>query len=83
MDSGKLSCKETAEIMRKKYRYREPIMSGRMVLPHAGAVQLLGPDCVYHLYAVEKTGAPGIRVSLTRMPFGAESNWTRFIPHSR
>lgn len=54
MDSKTLSRRETAEIMRKKYRYRELIMSGRILLPPESAAQLLGPDCLYHLYSVER-----------------------------
>jgi hypothetical protein len=54
-DTRDPSNEETAEIMRKKNRYRELILSGRLVLPHSSAVQLLGPDCLYHLYSVEKT----------------------------
>ena len=52
MDSNTLSREETAEIMRKRYRYRELVLSGRLILPHNRAAQLLGPDCAYHLYAV-------------------------------
>jgi hypothetical protein len=54
-DSNKLSCEERAEIMRKKSRYRELILSGKLVLPPSRAAQLLGPDCLYHLYSVAKT----------------------------
>ena len=50
---------ELAEIMRKKHLYRELILSGRLILTHERAAQLLGPDCLYHLYplagASEKT----------------------------
>jgi hypothetical protein len=55
VDIAKLSREETAEIMRKKYRYRELILSGRLVLSHERAAQLLGPDCLYHLYGVGPT----------------------------
>jgi hypothetical protein len=55
MDSKNLSHKEKAEIIRKKHRYRELILSGRLVLRHEKAAQLVGPDCLYHLYSVEKT----------------------------
>ena len=51
MDSERRPCEETAEILRKKSRYRELILSGRLVLPHEKAAQLLGPDCLYHLYS--------------------------------
>ena len=46
-------CTETAEILRKRYRYRELILSGKLVLPHDRAAQLLGPDCLYHLYSLQ------------------------------
>ncbi len=54
VDSERLSCEETAEIMRKKSLYRELILSGCLVLPHDKAAQLLGPDCLYHLYSVDR-----------------------------
>ncbi len=57
MDSENLSCEERAEILRKKGLYRELILSGRIVLPHTRAAQLLGPDCLYHLYTIGKTGS--------------------------
>ena len=44
---------EKAESIRKRYKYRRLIMSGKMVLPHDDAVRLLGPDCAYHLYSVD------------------------------
>ncbi len=56
-DSERLSSEETAEIMRKKSRYRELILSGRLVLPHERAAQLLGPDCLYRLYSVDEPAA--------------------------
>lgn len=43
---------DRAEIMRKKNRYRELILSGRLVLSHTSAAQLLGPDSLYRLYSV-------------------------------
>ena len=46
---------EAAEILRKRYRYRELILSGKLVLPHDRAAQLVGPDCLYHLYSVQPT----------------------------
>jgi hypothetical protein len=52
MESERLSCEEKAEILRKKSRYRELILSGRLPLPHNRAAQLLGPDCLYHLYSL-------------------------------
>ncbi len=57
MDSTDLSCEDRAEIIRKKYLYREMIRSGRIVLPPARAAQLLGPDCLYQLYSAEKGGS--------------------------
>jgi hypothetical protein len=66
MDSNELTSEEAAEIMRKKYRYRELILSGQLVLPHARAVQLLGPDCVYHLYALEKAAGRKRRTKARR-----------------
>jgi hypothetical protein len=54
VDFGGLPGEEAAEIMRKKYHYRELILSGRLVLSHERAAQLLGPDCLYHLYSVEE-----------------------------
>lgn len=48
-----LTSEEVAELLRKRNRYRELILSGKLVLPHDRAVQLLGPDCLYHLYALE------------------------------
>ena len=53
-DSEELTREDAAEIMRKKYRYRELILSGRLVLPHSRAAQLVGPDCLYHLYSVSR-----------------------------
>jgi hypothetical protein len=49
-----LSCEEKAEIMRKQSRYRELILSGRLDLPYKRAAQLLGPDCLYHLYSLDR-----------------------------
>lgn len=37
--------------MRKRYRYRQAILRGRLALPRAAARALLGPDCAYHLYS--------------------------------
>jgi hypothetical protein len=47
---------DQAEILRKKYRYRELILSGKLVLPHRRAAELLGPDCLYQLYALREAG---------------------------
>jgi hypothetical protein len=50
MPDDDLSAADLAEILRKKQKYREWILSGRITLPHDRAAQLLGPDCMYHLY---------------------------------
>jgi hypothetical protein len=55
--SDQLSCEEMAEIMRKKNRYRELILSGRLILPHQRAAQLLGPDCLYRLYSLSRSAS--------------------------
>lgn len=39
------------ELLRKKYRYRKLIVTGRLILSRHGARRLIGPDCAYHLYA--------------------------------
>ena len=49
---------DEAEVMRKKYRYRQLILSGRLKLSQKRAAQLLGPDCLYHLYSVEEAEMP-------------------------
>jgi hypothetical protein len=61
MDKADLTCEERAEIIRKKYRYRELILSGQIELPHARAAQLLGPDSLYRLYSTEKRRTAGKR----------------------
>ncbi len=61
MSERDFSCEEKAEIMRKKSRYRELILSGRLALPRERAGQLLGPDCLYHLYSAAKPMAAGAR----------------------
>jgi|WetSurMetagenome_2_1015567.scaffolds.fasta_scaffold524388_1 hypothetical protein len=53
---------EMAEVIRKKYRYRQLIFSGKLVLPHKRAAQLLGPDCMYQLYALQGSKKPGKKV---------------------
>jgi len=42
-------------MIRLKYKYRRLIVSGRIRLPRKDAVQLIGPDCAYHLFAYEKS----------------------------
>jgi hypothetical protein len=61
MYEANLTCEERAEILRKKYLYRELILSGKIELSHARAAQLLGPDCLYRLYSAEKKKASGKR----------------------
>ncbi len=48
---------DAAEIIRKKYRYRQLLFSGRLVLPHKRAAELLGPDCMYQLYGLPSSPA--------------------------
>ena len=50
MPDDDLSPADRAEILRKKQKYREWILSGRITLPHDRAARLLGPDCMFHLY---------------------------------
>ena len=68
-DVRKLSCEEKAEILRKKNRYRELILSGHLILPHARAAALLGPDCLYRLYGV----GPNSRTSKKRRQEASKS----------
>ncbi len=44
---------EEAERLRKRYKYRKLVQSGKLVLPYKDATSLLGPDTAYHLYAVK------------------------------
>ena len=46
---------DAAEVMRKKYRYRQLILSGKVLLPYQRAAQLVGPDCLYHLYSYRES----------------------------
>ncbi len=50
MADEELFAEEQAEILRKKHKYRELILSGRLRLPHEKAAKLVGPDCLYRLY---------------------------------
>jgi hypothetical protein len=61
MTESRFSSEEAAEELRKRYRYRQLILSGKLTLSHKRAAQLLGPDCLYHLYALEekKGRSPG------------------------
>ncbi len=53
--------RDAAEIMRKKYLYRQLIFSGRLVLSHKRAAELLGPDCMYQLYSLRGSKETGPR----------------------
>jgi len=50
MSDDDLSPADLAEILRKKQKYRDWILSGRITLPHDKVARLLGPDCMVHLY---------------------------------
>jgi hypothetical protein len=39
------------EVIRKRYRYRRLILTGKLRVRSATAAKLIGPDCAYHLYA--------------------------------
>ncbi len=54
LSSKTQSPEDAAEIMRKKNRYRELILSGRLILSPEKAALLLGPDCMYHLYSINR-----------------------------
>jgi hypothetical protein len=43
---------EEAEKIRKRYKYRKLIQTGKLRLPHKDATALLGPDTAYHLYGL-------------------------------
>ena len=58
MPNDGLAGEDLAEIIRKKQRYRELILSGKLILPHDRAAQLVGPDCVYRLYSLPGSGDP-------------------------
>ncbi len=71
MGTDEPSCEDMAESLRKKYRYRQLILSGKLVLPITRAAQLLGPDCLYHLYSLSEADTPrrrgaGFRASKQR-----------------
>ena len=42
---------EQAELIRKKYLYRQLILTKKVGLPRTSATKLIGPDCAYHLYS--------------------------------
>jgi len=46
---------DKSEIIRKKYKYRRLILTGKISLSHKNASSLIGPDCAYHLYSRMKT----------------------------
>ncbi len=39
-----------AEIIKKRYAYREQILKGKLKVPLQSARSLIGPDTAYHLY---------------------------------
>ena len=42
---------EKAETIKKRYRYRRLILTGKIGLSRHAAVKLVGADTAYHLYA--------------------------------
>lgn len=42
------------EAIRLKYLYRKLLIRGKITLPIADAIKIIGPDCAYHLYSVKK-----------------------------
>ncbi len=42
--------------LRRRYRYRELILRGKLRLPLDAARRLIGPDCAYHLYRSVASG---------------------------
>ena len=42
------------EAIRLKYLYRDLILKGKLHLPRKDALELIGPDCAYHLYSLKK-----------------------------
>ena len=50
LNKGTISRTAQAQILRKKYQYRQLVLTGRTHLPRESAVRLVGPDCAYHLY---------------------------------
>ena len=49
---------EKAEAIRKKYRYRHLILTGKIALARQTAVRMIGPDTAYHLYTSKVTRNP-------------------------
>ncbi len=66
MSREDLTAEDAAEVMRKKYHYRELILSGKLVLPYRQAAQLVGPDCLYHLYTLQSSKKTHRRVAKRR-----------------
>jgi len=60
-EEDKFSCEDAAEVMRKKEKYRRLIFSGKLVLPYRRAAELLGPDCLYHLYSLHESEASQVK----------------------
>ena len=55
MRDDELSCEDAAEAMRKRYRYRQLILSGKLRLSRERAAQLVGPDTLYQLYSLHES----------------------------
>ena len=49
---------EQAELIRKKYLYRQLILTKKVGLPRTAATKLIGPDCAYHLYSQHQPTKP-------------------------
>jgi hypothetical protein len=62
-----LSAHDLAEILRKKQKYRDWIITGRIRLSPDKAARLVGPDCLYHLYALQDRPAPAMN-TLRKLP---------------
>ena len=41
---------EKVQIVKKRYLYKQLILSGKIKLPPKAALAFVGPDCIYHLY---------------------------------
>jgi hypothetical protein len=51
-----------AEEIRIRYLYRDLVLRRKIRLPLEGAMNIVGPDCAYHLYSVaELTSSDGGR----------------------
>ena len=49
---------EQAELIRKRYLYRQLILTKKAALRRTSAARLIGPDCAYHLYSQFNPSAP-------------------------